>query len=263
VNRSAPLIIAIVLVYLIAAPLALALPEKTSVTSHDPQGVPLGESVQGRVIDAYRFGSGPVHLALVGGLHGGYEGNTAQLVGAAVNYFTEHSDQVPSAVSLFLVPSANPDGLASGGRMNSRGVDLNRNWDYDWTPKAVWQNRTVGAGVGPFSEPETRALKGFLENGDFKAVIFYHSAAGNIVVGSCGSPLPAAQAIVRRLSSATGYPFREQGFDYYPVTGAAADYLACRNVPAIDLELSDHTHTEWDRNLRGILALMGWLAGVE
>jgi hypothetical protein len=256
VNRSAPLIIAIVFIDLIAAPLALALPENSVVTSHDPQGIAVGESVEGRAIDAYRFGSGPVHLALVGGLHGGYEANTAQLVDAAVGYFTQNPQQVPSAVSLFLVPHANPDGLASGGRFNSRGVDLNRNWGYDWTPKAVWQNRTVGAGTGPFSEPETRALRGFLEHWDFKAVVFYHSAAGNIVVGSCPTPLSAARTIARGLSSATGYPFREQGFDYYEVTGGAVDYLTCRNVPALDLELSDHVHTEWDRNLKGILALV-------
>jgi hypothetical protein len=261
VNRSASLII--VFIYLIAAPVALASPDKPAAIARDPESIALGQSVENRAIDAYRFGSGPAHLALVGGLHGGYERNTAQLVEAAVSYFKEHPDQIPSAVSLFLVPSANPDGLRSGDRFNDRGVDLNRNWDYDWTPKAVWQNRSVSAGAGPFSEPETRALKGFLENGDFKAVIFYHSAAGMIDAGSCGAPLPAAQAIARRLSSATGYPFPEQGFDYYPVTGAAIDYLACRNVPALDLELSDHDHIEWDRNLRGILALISMFSGIN
>ncbi len=259
-NRSAPLIIALVFISLTAAPVALAVPVNPSVAGPAPQGIVLGQSVQGRTIEAYRFGSGPIRVALVGGIHGGYEANTAQLVEKAVSYFQANPDQVPAAVSLFLVPFANPDGLADGGRFNSHGVDLNRNWGYDWTPNAVWQNRSVDAGAGPFSEPETRALKSFLENGDFQAAVFYHSAAGNIVVGSCGAKLPEAKAIASQLSAATGYPFRRQGFDYYPVTGAAADYLTCNNVPVVDLELSDHQHIEWNRNLHGILALMDWLA---
>ena len=36
----------------------------------------LGQSVEGRDIDHYRFGTGDTHVLLVGGVHGGYEWNS-------------------------------------------------------------------------------------------------------------------------------------------------------------------------------------------
>ncbi|KAF4724588.1 hypothetical protein FOZ63_021504, partial [Perkinsus olseni] len=54
------------------------------------------------------------------------------------------------------------------------GVDLNRNFGYKWSgqyPKCSEEY----AGEGPFSEPETQALKRMVEERDFKIALNFHS----------------------------------------------------------------------------------------
>ena len=49
---------------------------------------------------------------------------------------------VPPGVDLYLVDSMNPDGVAHNTRSNANGVDLNRNFPYNWGPIAEpgdWQ----------------------------------------------------------------------------------------------------------------------------
>ena len=140
----------------------------------------LGTSVEGREIEAYQFGNGPNHIILVGGMHGGYEWNTSLLAYKAIDHFQEYPDLVPDSVTLTIIPSANPDGqyLVTGkegaflpenvapdtaeGRFNANGVDLNRNWDCEWTEEnVVWRRRVVSAGAEAFSEKETQILRDF------------------------------------------------------------------------------------------------------
>src|SRR5689334_22839107 len=87
----------------------------------------LGSSSSGRPIAALRIGEGPRKLVLVGDTHGGPEANTYQLAAQLADYFRAHPAEVPPSVSLYIIPTLNPDGLALGTRFNGRGVDLNRN----------------------------------------------------------------------------------------------------------------------------------------
>ncbi len=98
---------------------------------------------------------------------------------------------------LWFIPAINPDGLvynetiAPGGggmqRKNTRdtcsgtpiGVDLNRNYGYLWgydnegsSPDGC--NETY-RGTSPFSEPETQAVRDFVNQHDFKINFNYHS----------------------------------------------------------------------------------------
>ncbi len=216
----------------------------------------IGTSAGGRPITGARFGSGGARVALVGGIHGGKEGNTTALVEATTAYFRDNPDQIPAGVRLDLIPCANPDGCASGHRTNDHGVDLNRNWGHDWSPAAYWAEEPVDAGPHAFSEPETQSLRDYLVGEDFGAVVFYHSSAARIFVGTCSEAPRRTIDMVERLSHATGYLYWTDGFGGYAVTGAATDYLACQGIPAFDIELTDHSDIEWDRNLRGILALL-------
>ena len=101
----------------------------------DPEVI--GQSVQGRPIVVYRLGAGPIKHALIGAIHGGYEWNTADLMTKTLAYLRDNPALIPTDLTLYILPIANPDGYATGtdqigGRLNADGVDLNSNWDYHW-----------------------------------------------------------------------------------------------------------------------------------
>jgi predicted deacylase len=219
-------------------------PTETTVPARRGQK-PLGESWEGRPIVGYWFGSGEQKVVLVGNIHGGTEENTYWLALELIGYFDEYPDAVPSDVTLWIIPTANPDGLANETRRNARGVDLNRNADNDgdsckqndWVSDTYTTEGVIegGGGSSPFSEVETRLLRDFLA--DAQVGIFYHSMAGMIFTTSCADH-PPSKELARRLSDATGYPFVEEGWASYPVTGAMIDYLAFQDVAAVEVELT-------------------------
>lgn len=228
-------------------------------------------STQGWPIDVYEFGDGPIRLAFVGGIHGGYEWNTILLAYETIDYFTRNLETLPESISLYIIPSANPDGQAAltdhggrfapdevgsdtyYGRFNGNAVDLNRNWDCGWEPVGYWRDREISAGSAPFSEVETQILRDFLT--DMHTVVFWHSARPGVFFGECDSPFPASEALAAIYAEAADYAVFDDFVDY-SVTGAASDWLALQGIPAIAVELSNHTDTDWKRNLAGVLAII-------
>lgn len=226
----------------------------------------LGESWEGRPIVGHWFGNGAHKVVAVGNIHGGTEENTYRLALESIDYFEVNLDDVPPDVTLWIIPTVNPDGLANRTRRNSRMVDLNRNADTnsdscavnDWVSDTYTDEGVIddGGGPYPFSEVETRLLRDFLA--DAEAAIFYHSMAGKIFVTSCADHPPSAE-LARVLAEATGYPFAEEGWTSYPVTGAMVDYLAHRGVAAVEVELTNKRDTEFEENLAGLLSAMEML----
>ena len=245
-----------------AAPTLASTPTATAGSALHGQKV-LGESWQGRPIVVHWFGDGRYKVVLVGNIHGGTEENTYWLALEMIAYYEERLEEIPSDVALWIIPTANPDGLANGTRRNAHGVDLNRNahtdgdscTENDWASDTHTSEGVVvgGGGPYPFSEVETQLLRDFLR--DAQVAIFYHSFAGLIFVTSCGDHAPS-EKLARYLSEATGYPFPEEGWASYPVTGGMVDYLADRGVAAAEVELTDTVDTEFDGNLAGVRAVM-------
>ena len=249
-----------------ATPTPQVVPSATATPARSHSLV-IGHSVEGRQIVAYRIGTGALKVVLVGDIHGGYEANTHELSEQLLDHFEAHPDEVPGGASLWIVPSMNPDGLANGTRWNANDVDLNRNADTDldgcggndWSPDTIGlEGAYPGAGgPHPFSEPEARAMRDFLD--DAQIAIFYHSAASAIYADSCQRHLPSGH-LAQVLSEGTGYPVPPEGWTGYRITGEFGDYLAGQGVAAVTVELTDHKDPEFERNLAGVRAV---LAGIE
>jgi hypothetical protein len=224
----------------------------------------IGFSVEGRELTMYRFGSGDSHRLIIAGIHGGYEYNTTDLAFELIAHIEKNPDTIPKNVTLFIFPSLNPDGLAHSkwyeGRANANGVDLNRNWDFNWkatwNPFACWSYLPIHGGDHPFSEPETIALRDFIFDNDISAIISYHSAALGIFAG--GMPtntisVPLAEAV----SEVSPYPFPPLDFGC-EMTGQFIDYVASHGIPALDVELANHRDTDFQINLRILETFLSW-----
>ncbi|MBM4463969.1 MAG: hypothetical protein FJ014_00110 [Chloroflexi bacterium] len=227
----------------------------------------IGQSVEGRPIEAQRFGEGRYKVVLVGDIHGGWEANTYELAQKLLAHFRANPDDVPSNVSLWIIPTLNPDGLAAGTRFNAQGVDLNRNCDTDldgcagndWSPTTYTSDgpQPGAGGAYPFSEPEARAARDFLA--DAHVAVFYHSFASAVFAGGCRDNAPSLR-LAAMLAVGTGYDLPEEGWTGYPVSGSFTDYLTDLGIAAAIVELTDFEDTEFDRNLEGVRAV---LAAVE
>ena len=122
----------------------------------------VGRSVEQRDITLHVYGSGSRAVLLIGGLHTGSEDNTRLMAERIAAWFAANPRAIPPSITLFIVPSANPDGTASGAHTNARGVDLNRNWPTSGWTRAHGGSRYWG-GPRPASEPETKAMIAFLD----------------------------------------------------------------------------------------------------
>lgn len=247
----------------------------------------IGTSVEGRPIEAKRLGNGPVPVVLIGGIHGGYEWNTVVLAGMLLERFRETPELLPRDISLYVVEAMNIDGLVkitggtppgefdytgigtAGGRVNARGVDLNRNWDNNWQAEARWGRFEVSGGSSPFSEPETRAARDFLLRIRPAAVIFYHSAADGIYYGGARAGNEEGRAIALAYSEGSGYRVaggadasgnRPTPLVGYRVTGGASGYLHSRGINSMVVELKNHRDTDFEENLGGLISLFDHLS---
>lgn len=156
---------------------------------------------------------------------------------------------------LWFVPCVNPDGYVynetiapEGGGMHrknrrdtgcgdgtERGVDLNRNYGYDWGADDVGSSPNpcsdVFRGDSAFSEPETSVLRDFMGEKNFQNVLHYH-AYSNLLIHSFGDgsypPEPDLTTLREYGAEMTRFNRYRVGTGMetvgYPVNGDAADY---------------------------------------
>jgi protein MpaA len=205
----------------------------------------------------YQLGAGPRSVLVVGGIDGGTESNTTALVDQLLERVANAPDLLQSGLVFLFLPAANPDGLASGERMLADGVDANRNWPTgDWSLDTYVAGPTLipgGGGAYPFSEVETQALARFVQQTRPSLIVSYHSAAGLVMTG----PNARALGLDAVYAGVTGYASGD--WVAYPVTGDFAQWTEDQGIPTVEVELPDHTTTDFDANFSGFAALMFYL----
>jgi len=231
---------------------------------YDQWQIVIGYSVKNRPIEVFRFGTGKKERMIVAGIHGGNEWNTIALADEMIDYVILHPETIPADTTLYILRSLNPDGEAVGhsadGRANAHGVDLNRNfevnWKSSWKTEGCWSELPISAGSAPGSEPETQALMKFLLARHVDALVSYHSA-GLGIFPSGDPPDPASISLAQAISKASGYryPPVDTGCEY---TGALVDWAQLHGVTAVDVELTDHDHTDFAKNLKVLTLLLNW-----
>ena len=227
----------------------------------------IGLSVGGLPIEVWRFGTGPVKRLIVANIHGGNEYNTFKLAEELILYIQENPEVIPPTVTLYIIPTLNPDGLARAlgldGRANGNEVDLNRNfpsnWSSEWGQSGCWNYRPLTAGTGPGSEPETQVLIDFVLDQRPTAIISYHSAALGIFPAETPyeTPHDPSFALAQALADVAPYPYPpiDTGCIY---TGTLPDWAASRGIAAVDVELTNGRDTDFDINLEILQVFLAW-----
>ena len=229
-----------------------------------PQPQIIGYSIAGRPLEVYRFGNGPIEKMIVAGIHGGYEWNTIVLADELIQYLKSHQEIIPPDHTLYILRAFNPDGFQRsrgfGGRANENNVDLNRNfpsnWKAEWPRAGCWDYIPITGGTSAASEPETQALMAFIEDHDLKAFISYHSAALGIFPGG-QPPDEGSVSLAESIAQVSAYPYPpiDAGCMF---TGQLVDWVSDQDIPAIDIELTNHQDSDFEINLGILSVFLDW-----
>lgn len=147
------------------------------VTASPAAAETIGHSVDGAPITARQFGDADAKrsMLVVGSIHGD-EAQGHRVVHRFIRSYARRA----GGIELWTIQTLNPDGVAAGTRGNAHGVDLNRNFGFDWKPIPP----TSGYYSGPhaFSEPETRAMRRFLRRERPELTVWYHQPWGRTLI---------------------------------------------------------------------------------
>ena len=223
----------------------------------------IGQSVNGANIIAHHFGNGMNEVLLIGGTHGSDAPNTSALGNEFITYFTNNQGAVPNDMRVTVIPTVNPDGLATAGaagRFNANNVDLNRNFACDWSATSMWRNQEVSGGTAAFSEPEARAIRDYVSEINVAGAIVWFAAEGRVYPSACdGSPSAASVDLAAAFASAANYDLGME-FDSYRINGDMVNWMAGEGIPAISVLLTDRSGTEFSKNTAGVRAALELLA---
>ena len=176
--------------------------------------VVIGHSVLGHRITAHRYGDRDAarKALVVGNIHGN------EPEGVRVTRAIRTMRGRIHGVDLWVIATANPDGLRAHTRQNAHGVDLNRNFDRKWRRNGSPGARYYG-GQRPFSEPETRAVRALVTRLRPAVTIWYHQPYGFVFPPGPGGDT----GLVRDYARLTGNAVRTTGLRY---TGTATMWQA-------------------------------------
>lgn len=218
----------------------------------------IGTSHKGRGITAYRFGAGPSKVILVGALHGNEKSSAYTLI-SLIDHLEANPHQIPANRTVVIIPIVNPDGYATGSRLNANNVDLNRNFGTsNWKSSVTIPGGTYpqGGGTHPQSEPESQALGNYVRSQSPRLVLSYHSVGPLAAANEAGDSRSLATTYGKLARIPSYGNDANANFDY-DTTGAFDDWLAEKyGIPSILIELSSHTSNEFSRHRDAILTMI-------
>lgn len=167
---------------------------------------------------------------------------------------------------VWIVPLVNPDGLEytihyyrywrKNRRFNedgSFGVDINRNYSYQWgydnEGSSGVPSSEVYRGSAPFSEPETQAVRDLVEGKNFRAMITYHSYSQVILYPWGYTEMPSSKdQLLREIAASMSqlmqpvngriYDYGEAGTLLYVTNGDTTDWtFGVFGMPSYTIEL--------------------------
>jgi hypothetical protein len=109
----------------------LGIATDTTTTTEASEARQIGTSQNGRAITATRYGDGPTTVLVVGQTHGDEEGGLRVIL-------RMQSLPVPEGITLWIVPTMNPDGLVLDTRSLTNGADPNRRAPTQLEQQAVY-----------------------------------------------------------------------------------------------------------------------------
>ncbi len=187
----------------------------TGTTSARPdEARRIGTSAQGRPIMALRYGDGPRTVLVVGQTHGDEEGGLRVVLRA-------RALPLPKGITLWIVPTMNPDGLVADTRFLANGADPNR--------------------AAP-TQPEQQAVYDFALATRPSLTIWYHQNYG-WVGGSGASMTPARQYQARTgLGTLKHSGDCAKGFMWCPIDDALGSSSILVELPDVLTPADVQTH---------------------
>jgi murein peptide amidase A len=201
-----------------------------------------GHSVDGRPIPVIERGdpNAPARILVVGCIHGN------EPAGIAVVRRLERLP-VPAGVELILVPTLNPDGLAARTRQNAHGVDLNRQFPWDWARSA---RGVFYSGPRPLSEPESRFAFRLIRQVRPTVSIWYHQHLTLVVREPRGN-----LRLERRYAERVGLPLKWLGRFHGSVASWENASFPGTSAFVVELPAGELSPGAADRHARAVLSL--------
>lgn len=200
----------------------------------------LGRSAQSRSIILYTFNvdRGPNPVLILAAIHG--DEPTSAYCANQLLHILQITPYLAEGTPVAILPVANPDGLAAGTRVNSRGVDLNRNFP---SANAVPLNQRSESmrhtlfrnypGPSAASEPETRILIHLIQTLHPRRICSIHSIGQGRQQNNYDGP---AKDLAELMTQNNHYPASPN--IGYPTPGSLGAYAGIDlHIPMITLEL--------------------------